>query len=276
MRVPAGPEPSRSRAPLLSRSAGSRRREPGVASAGTAGHWATRSRSHTPSLQLVRHTSPAASRVTTSSVPSAFRSPRVTLTTRSADSQAGHAPNRPACRFSSGCTFPAASSRTASGSPSTSRSPPGEAAQAGHLRERPHGPPRAVGVVAQHPRRRGHRTVDDVDVAVHLDVRRPGAVPGERVRRGVVRRPRGHLLELAVLALREEAKSSRSDQGEVHAIVAVPVQRKQGLRRGPRPGRISRKRENRTPHHPNPRLARSRRRSRQSPASRSRRHALSP
>ena len=85
--------------------------------------------------------------------------------------------------------------------------------------------------------------MDDVEVAVHLDVRRPGAVSGERFRRGVVRRPRGHLLELAVLALREEAESTRSDQGEVHAVIAVPVQRKQGLRRGPRPGRIPRKRE---------------------------------
>ena len=120
---------------------------------------------------------------------------------------------------------------------------PAEAAQAGHRRERPHRLERTVGVVAQHPRRLVHGSVDDVEVAVHLDVRRPGAVAHEASHVDAVHRHRGHLLEPAVLALRQEAEPAGADQGEVHAVVAVPVQRQQRLGGRRRPGRVARKDE---------------------------------
>ena len=121
--VPDAPDPTRSRAPLLSRSASSNRCAPAVAPPGQPVQLAICVRSHVPSPAETRQTPPSAASVTRSSLPSASTSPSAIATEGARPSGARQGRNCPACSLANRCRPPPASSRAASGSPSRSRSP---------------------------------------------------------------------------------------------------------------------------------------------------------
>ncbi len=106
---------------------------------------------------------------------------------------------------------------------------PGESPRPVHVREQFQDLERAVAVVPQDERRTGARRDDQVQVAVHVHVRRPGAevIPGEG--RGVEAGFRGNVAELVVRVLPEEPQAAGAGQHQTGPEVVVPIHRKNAI-----------------------------------------------
>ena len=104
-----------------------------------------------------------------------------------------------------------------------SKSAQANARQAFHALERLHGLERAVAVVAQDDWGPGSRSKHDVEVAVHLDVRGPGAVLVARDDLRTQAGGGGDVRECAVRGLLHEAEAAGAGQQQVGLEVVVPV-----------------------------------------------------
>ena len=136
----------------------------------------------------------------------------------------GSARKTPPRRFRQTCTRPSASSERRVRHAVAVEVAPGEAAQARDAGERPLLGERAVAVVAQHQRRALDRGQHHVEVALGVDVGRPGAERGRAQERG------RELRRAAVTSAKRPPSSWRSSftppapaSSEVRAVVVVEV-----------------------------------------------------
>ena len=108
---------------------------------------------------------------------------------------------------------------------------PDESSRPFHAGKRLYHLKRSVAVVSQHERLTDARGDDQVEIAVHVVVRRPGAVIVGVKGRGVEAGFRGHVGELALRILLEKAQTARAGEQQIRPERVAPIDREDAVSR---------------------------------------------